>query len=282
MPWPRRDVIVEDTQLLDTAPRALRRLAVAWQHSVTRAIEPVGILECDEAGYRFRYVRNALRVEGFQPLLGFPELHRTYESTRLFPLFAQRVMDARRPDYGRYLTQLHLPENVEPFELLGRSGGHRKGDTIQLCPEPFVALDGSTRSIFLVNGVRHVLAADPTAEGRYASLRPGDPLVLVDEPDNDWNDRAILVSARDRRRLGWVPDLLLDYVHTVHDQGEPSLVVEHVNGPEAPPHVRLLVRLTGHVPAGYRPFTGPRWEPVSPRDEQDGPDPLVVPPDATA
>jgi hypothetical protein len=134
----------------------------------------------------------------------------------------------------------------------------------------------------LVNGVRHVLAADPTAERRYASLRPGDRLVLVDEPDNDWNNRAILVSARDRRRLGWVPDLLLDYVHTVRDQGEPSLVVEHVNGPEAPSHVRLLVQLTGQVPAGYRPFTGPRWEPVSSRHQQDGSDSRVVPPDATA
>jgi len=263
MPWRRGDVIVEDSQVLDASPRVLRRLAVAWQHPVTRAIEPVGILECDEAGYRFRYVRNALQVEGFRPLLGFPDLHRTYESTRLFTLFAQRVMDARRPDYGRYLTQLHLPEDAEPFELLGRSGGHRKGDTIQLCPEPFVAPDGSTRSVFLVNGVRHVLEADPAAEQRFASLQPGERLMLVDEPDNTWNNRAILVSVRDGHRLGWVPDLLLEYVHTVRDQGEPSLVVEHVNGPEAPPHLRLLVQLTGQVPAGYRPFTGPRWEPVA-------------------
>ncbi len=282
MPWPRRDVIVEDSHVLDTSSRALRRLAVAWQHPVTRAIEPVGILECDEAGYRFCYVRNALSVEGFRHLLGFPDLHSTYESTRLFPLFAQRVMDARRPDYGRYLTQLHLPEDAEPFELLGRSAGHRKGDTIQLCPEPFVAPDGSTRSIFLVNGVRHVLAADPTAEQRFESLQPGERLVLVDEPDNEWNTRAILVSARDGQRLGWVPDLLLDYVHTVRDQAEPSLVVEHVNGPEAPPHLRLLVRLNGHVSAGYRPFAGSRWDPVGSGHQEDRWAPAVIPPDATA
>jgi hypothetical protein len=261
MPWPRRDV-VEDSQAPDASSRVLRRLAVAWQDPATRAIEPVGILECDEAGYRFRYVRNALSLDGFQHLLGFPDLHRTYESTRLFPLFAQRVMDPRRPDYGRYLRQLHLSEDAGPFELLGRSAGHRKGDTIQLCPEPFVASDGLTHSRFLVNGIRHVLAEDPTAERRLASLRSGERLEMIDEPDNDWNDRAILVSARDRQRLGWVPDLLLDYVHTVRDQGELSLVVEHVNGNEAPPHLRLLVQLIGQVPAGYRPFAEPRWEPL--------------------
>jgi hypothetical protein len=281
MPWPRRDVIVEDSYVPDASSRVLRRLAVAWQHPVTRAIEPVGILECDEAGYRFCYVRNALSVEGFRHLLGFPDLHRTYESTRLFPLFAQRVMDARRPDYGRYLTQLHLPEDAGPFELLGRSAGHRKGDTIQLCPEPFVAADGSTQSIFLVNGVRHVLAQDATAEQRFGSLRPGDRLILVDEPENTWNNRAILVSARDGQRLGWVPDLLLDYVHTVRDQAELSLMIEHVNGPEAPPHLRLLVRLNGQAPAGYRPFTGPRWEPVG-SGKRDRWVPAVIPPDATA
>jgi hypothetical protein len=265
MSWRRSDVLIEDSQVLDASPRVLQRLAVAWQHPQTRAIEPVGILEYDEAGYRFRYVRNALSVDGFRPLLGFPDLHRTYESRRLFPLFAQRVMDARRPDYGRYLNELHLPEDAEPFELLGRSGGQRKGDTVQVCPEPSVAPDGSTRSVFLVNGVRHVLEADPTAHQRFASLRPEERLVLIDEPDNDWNSRAVLVSARDGQRLGWVPDLLLDYVHTVRDQGEPSLVVEHVNGPEAPPHLRLLVRLTGQAPAGYQPFTGPRWEPIASR-----------------
>jgi hypothetical protein len=235
---------------------------VAWQHPLTRAIEPIGILECDEAGYRFCYVHNALHVEGFRPLLGFPNLQKTYESERLFPLFAQRLMDARRPDYGRYLSQLHLSEDAEPFELLGRSGGHRKGDTIQLFAEPLVAPDGSTRAIFLVNGVRDVLAADPAAEQRFVSLRQGERLVLVDEPDNFRNNQAILVRARDGQRLGWVPDLLLDYVHTVRKQGEPSLVIEHMNRPEVPPHLRLLVRFEGQAPAGYRPFAGPKWEPI--------------------
>jgi len=264
MRWPRSGSgVVEDSHVPDASPRVPSRLAVAWQHPVTRAIEAVGILECDEADYRFYYVRHALDIKGFRPLLGFPDFHKTYQSPWLFPLFAQRVMGARRPDYGRYLMQLHLgPEDAEPFELLGRSGGHRMGDTIQVCPEPFVAPNGSTQSVFLVNGVRHVLDEDAAAEQRFASLQPGERLALIDEPDNSWNGRAILVSARDGQRLGWVPDLLLDYVHTVRDQGELSLVVEHVNGPEVPPHLRLLVRLSGQVPTGYRPFAGPRWEPV--------------------
>ncbi len=258
----RRSGIVEDARVPDASQDATCRLAVTWQHPVTRAIQPVGILESDGTHYRFRYVRNALGVEGFRPLLGFPDLARTYVSLRLFPLFAQRVMDPRRPDYARYLTRLHLPEDARPLELLARSGGHRMGDMIQLCPQPFVSSNGLTHSVFLVNGIRHVLDEDPAAERRFALLRPGEPLALIEEPDNPWNRRAIVVTARDGQRLGWVPDLLLDYVHTVQDQGEPSLTVEQVNGPEAPPHLRLLIRLDGRVPTGYQPFSGPAWEPV--------------------
>jgi hypothetical protein len=264
MPWMPRSGsgVVEDACVSDVSAGVARRLAVAWQHPVTRAIQPVGILEFDGVRYRFCYVRNAQGIEGFRPLLGFPDLHQTYESSHLFPLFAQRVMDARRPDYGRHLTRLRLSGNAEPLEVLGRSGGRRMGDTIQLCPEPLVAPDGATCSIFLVNGVRHVLAKDPAAEQRFALLRRGEPLALVDEPDNPWNKRAILVSARDGQRLGWVPDLLLDYVHTVRDWSAPALVIEHVNGPEVPPHLRLLVRLEGRVPVGYQPYAGPSWEPI--------------------
>jgi len=35
--------------------------------------------------------------------------------------------------------------------------------------------------------------------------------------------------------------------------------VEHVNGPEAPAHLRLLVRLDGSAPGGYEPMSGPEW-----------------------
>jgi hypothetical protein len=117
--------------------------------------------------------------------------------------------------------------------------------------------------VFLVNGVRYVLEAEANAESRFAELHNGEPLLLIDEPDNSWNNRAILVSRRDRQRLGWVPDLLLDYVHAVRDSAAPGLYIEQVNGREVPPHLRLLVRLEGKVPPDYRPFSGPRWEPLA-------------------
>lgn len=240
-----------------------RRLIVTWQHPVRRSIHAVGLLEYDGSTYLFRYVRRALSVRDFRPFPGFPHLHQRYESDRLFPLFAQRVMDARRPDYPRFLTALDLPMNASPWEVLSRSEGHRIGDTIQVFPEPVIEPDGRTWCRFLVHGIRHILREHTETALSLASLRPGQPLRLVDDITNPKNPRAVLTTAEDGQPLGWAPDLMLDYLHTVRRQDTFTVVVERVNGPDTPPHLRLLVRLAGHVPAGYRPFTGADWEPLT-------------------
>jgi hypothetical protein len=244
----------------DTGVEGVQRLAVAWQHPVERRISPVGLLDYDGVTYRFRYLRRALETAGFRPFLGFPEWDREYISDRLFPMFAERVMSPRRPDYPTYLRTLDLPDDPSPMEVLARSEGRRVGDTVQLFPEPTVQPNGRTTCRFLVHGIRHMLRADPGVEDKLARLSVGGRLVLVDEPTNPYNPRAVLTSSVDGQRIGWVPDLLLDYVHTVLETGSVTVVAEHVNGPEAPFHLRVLARLDAQVQIGYRPFTGPEWE----------------------
>lgn len=240
------------------ASSLVRRLVVAWQNPRTRSMHPVGVLEEDGQTYtyRFRYLKRAAEAEDFRPFLGFPDLGRSYTSNRLFPLFAQRVMDARRPDYEGYLDSLGLSGRPGPMEILARSGGKRVGDMIQLFPEPQTGENGATSCLFLVHGIRHI----PGAEDRVERLNRGDVLHLLDEPSNPKNPRAILVTADGGDRIGWVPDLLLDYVHIARNHGPTQVRVERANGRDASPHMRLLVSFSGTVPQGYRPFVGPGWE----------------------
>ena len=49
---------------------------------------------------------------GFKPLPAFPEFQRTYESSELFPLFQNRVLDPGRKDFAAYLASLDLPGGV--------------------------------------------------------------------------------------------------------------------------------------------------------------------------
>jgi HIRAN domain len=264
---------ITDRRPADRSTQAPQRLVVAWQHPDSRAISPIGFLSHDGQIYRFEYIRNAERVKGFQPLLGFPELRSTYTSARLFPLFAQRAMDPRRPDFHRYVKSLGLDGEPGPWEQITRSEGHRQGDTIQLLPEPTVAGDALT-CLFLVHGIRHahkspkMLHGQPVSvtreqvEQALAQLKHGDELFLVAEPDNPRNPRALLV-ATGNVPVGYLPDLLTEDVQQLIHQADVAITVEHVNGPDAPWHLRLLARLRAAPAGDYRFFASERWEPIA-------------------
>ncbi len=236
-----------------------RRLAVAWQHPETRRITPVGLLTCAESTYTFCYLWSARGVAGFQPFLGFPDFDRRYEATALFPLFAQRVMRASRPDFSRYRQALRLEAEASDWSILGRSQGQREGDGIRVFPEPEVDEVGVTTSTFFVSGLRHRMREDSRVSAALASLTPGTRLSLVDEPTNQEDARALLVAEGTGVILAWVPSVLLSYVHAVRSFAEPSLTVVGTNGVDVPPAYRLLVNLRGTAPEGYRPFDGPEW-----------------------
>lgn len=240
----------------DSALSAPPRLLVAWQDPRRRRIAPVGVLEQRSDGYSFAYLRSAADAPGFRPFLGFEDLDVRYRSRELFPIFRQRLMDEKRPDYRTYLAVLGLREGAPPLMILGRSGGRRAGDSIFLVQEPDVAEDGTTRSVFFVHGVRH----QQGALVRIDELVAGETVLLRDDPHNPVNPRAVLVTARDGQPLGHVPDLLVDYVQRAREVVPPTVTVQQVNGEDTPPNLRLLVRLEGRLPVGYRPFTGPEWE----------------------
>lgn len=246
-----------------TDPSAGRRLAVAWQHPETRRITAVGLLTCGDSSYNFSYLRSAAAVEGFQPFLGFPDLDRRYEANALFPLFAQRVMRASRPDFSRYRQALRLEADASDWSILGRSQGQREGDGIRVFPEPYVDAAGGTTSTFFVSGLRHRMRQDPRVSGALDALTPGDRLKLIDEPTNVDDARALLVAEGSGLTLAWVPSVLLSYVHAVRSIAEPSLTVIGTNGLDVPPAYRLLVHLRGTVAEGYQSFDGPEWTPAS-------------------
>jgi hypothetical protein len=260
----------------DRSQRQMQRLVVAWQHPLDRSIEPVGFLSFDGREYRFGYIRNALSVRDFRPLLGFEDLERTYSAEILFPLFAQRAMDPRRPDYQRYVERLGLEgEQPGPWEQIARSQGRRHGDTLQLFPEPVVH-GGELTCLFLVHGIRHVHEGPKILGGKtievtnaqveqaLKGLHRGDPLELVSEPENIKNPQAVIVMGSPSVPIGWVPNLMVADLHRLLARADVSVTVAQVNGPDAPSHMRLLARLHATPAGDFRFFTDQLWEPLAP------------------
>jgi len=228
---------------------------VLRQDPATREYVRVGLLERRNGGYLFRYSNRVAKDPGFEPLPGFPDRSRLYESSALFTTFANRVMTPRRDSYRHYLAMLGLEDiEPEPFEVLARTWGQRATDRIQLLPIPRVDDAGNVQTRFLVHGGAHV---DP--EGRALSaVRSGEALQLQAQPQNTEDRLAVLVLApptREKRELGYVPRPLAPFIHRLWGEGaELRVVADHVNPPDerlVSGQMRLLVRLMAHVGSGF-------------------------------
>ncbi len=212
-------------------------LLVSRQDADTRRYSRVGVLSFDGESFRFAYAEGVTRA-----MPGLP-LGREHVSETLFPIFAERMMDAHRPERAETLRALGLDSAAEPMEVLAVSGGGRTGDTYELTPLP---QPGAVHLPFLVHGIRYL---EPAERAAIDDLRPGDRLELRCEEDNPANVHALLVRT-DGQRLGYVPDPLLDYVHRIIEAPY-ELVVQRVNPVESGMHMRLLVRLSGHLDSSF-------------------------------
>ena len=180
------------------------RLYAAWRHP-GGLIHPVGMLTRrvvdSKVSFRFVYLKVAEQLDGFELLPGLPDLHGVYESDHLFPVFRNRQMPRRRPDYGDYLARLDLDIDTDPFEVMARSEGRRMTDRIEVFAHPDRAPDGGLTTLFFARGIRHIDGADAAV----AEVTAGDALDLIDEPDNPVNPTAVLLNSRTAGRVGWVP-----------------------------------------------------------------------------
>lgn len=158
-------------------------------------------------------------------------------------------MARTRPDFPSYVAALDLPLDADALDILSRSGGVSRGDRLVLTEEPAVDGDGATSATFAVRGLRFALPDPDLREQVLQELTQHARLTVRDEPKNEINRRALQVCLPDGPAVGWVPDALADYVRRVVES-DGTVVVRRCNGPEQPPHARLLVQVNGHLPLG--------------------------------
>ncbi len=223
-----------------------REYRVIWQEQSTRRLVHVGWLEFTGEEFAFSYTDEGKSNLAFKPFPPFPVLDETYRSVDLFPFFSVRLSSAADPQFDAMLDALGLTrEEATPAELLARSPSESPHDTIQVVPEPTELPDGTLKRTFLVSGVRHAVDQHPEGvDGVLAALTPGTLLTLVPEPDNPKNPCALQLAV-EGTPIGWVPNYLLDEIHAYLQASRAlTFVVERVNGPDAPWHLRLLCQLT--------------------------------------
>ena len=243
-------------------------LFVAWRAGgpTTGRWGPIGKLEHVGDGYRFVYTRGARTMEGFEPFPEMADVTRVYESDALFPLFANRLLSAGRPEFAAYLTWSGFDPATppDPIAILGVTRGLRATDALELFPCPVPDADGRYGARFFLHGVRHMPEA---ARERVDLLKPGEGLDYMFDVSNPYDPDAVALRTRDASgqfMVGYVPRYLAREVRTLHSRCDERIIigVARVN-PSAPSQQRLLCQMTACWPSGFTPCGGEEFEPIT-------------------
>ena len=241
----------------------MKTVFLAWQDPTTRSWWPVGRLTKKDGLFEFVYTNGAKKSPRFIPLATFGKLDTVYESETLFPLFSNRLLNENRPEYNEFVEWLNFPESEhDPIAILGRTGGLRATDSLEIfpCPEPLP--NGQYHIHFFVRGISHL--PHPLVDDQIRSLKPGDRLLLLADFQNPYDDFALALRPEEPALIvGYCPRYFARDAHEVL-QGcdvQPIVRVERVN-PTAPYQLRLLCSLTACWPAEFVPCSGELFQPL--------------------
>ena len=197
-----------------------QRVYFSWQSPNNGRRHIVGRLDRSQGRYRFVYTRGTTGLR-FLPVLGMLDLHRAYESATLLPVFENRLMSERRPEYPRYIRWLGLDEGaVDELEVLALTEGCKVTDSFQTHPD-LTAVNGRVEVNFFVHNV-----LEYEGEAQLGDLAEGEKLQLRLEAENEEAGRTISVCAgRPERRLGCLPPYLVSVMGDFIRQSPESVEV---------------------------------------------------------
>lgn len=244
------------------------RLIVAWQDESSRKYFPVARLSRlalrGEMIYQFVYIRgmDEAAKQGFKPFVAFPDSSEVYESSDLFPFFANRLVPRSRHDHKEFVESLGLDSSTaSPFEVLARSCGRRETDTVEVFALPSADPDEEYLAyFFLSHGLRHM---PPHADSAAQDLSSGDRLWMMHDMQNPVDKKAIMLRTEGNCPVGFLPRFLLCDTWALLDLGEKvRILVERVNPPPAPIQQRILCKMKARRPADFAPGSDRMYDPV--------------------
>ncbi len=222
---------------------------VAWQAPDTRLWHVVGNLQECELGYVFKYTKGALKSQKFTKFSGMNDVSETYVSEELFPLFKNRLLSPKRPEYPRFINWLGLiGDSVKPIEILARSGGLRSTDQLQMFKKIDIDDSGNFEHFFFLHGLSHL---NTMASNRVSKLKHGDMLHLCLDVQNTYDSEAVVVRADNPAEIvGYCPRYFTtDIKKMLLDKPTSVLLSVEKISEDAPHNYRLLCKLSGKINA---------------------------------
>lgn len=231
------------------------KLYVGWYDSADNFWYPVGQICTTNHGYRFEYLRGALRARnaaGFRGIFQFPDFHQVYESQELFAFFSNRLLTFSRDNFDEEVARLGFdanPQSLRPFDVLSRTNGRRVTDTFEVYPPPSVH-EQTVELVFFSRGVRYL--PDLLKRRWEEGAAPQTPLRLEWDEANKWDPHALQILDREGNPLGYVPRYYSQSFHQLVDAGcEYDLSIVRHNRQPGFVRERFLIELTSQLPEGW-------------------------------
>lgn len=223
---------------------------LAWQDYKTRDWHVVGLLEMRDSDFLFNYTVGATSSNSFTPFSGMEDLKKTYISKDIFPLFKNRLLSSKRPEYPDFIKWLGLDDAATPIDVLARSGGARATDKLQMFKAIDTKSDDSFEHFFFSHGLAYLQSS---ALDRVSKLKTDEKLYLALDGQNEHDVDAVLIRAgKPAEIIGYCPRYISSAISGLlhHDSKCVSIFVESLPV-EAPASYRLMCRLEGYIPNEY-------------------------------
>ncbi len=219
---------------------------LAWQDPDTRDWHVVGLLTELSGEYIFEYTQGAKKSNSFIPFSGMGNLSNKYISTELFPLFYNRLLSPNRPEYPNFINWLGLPADANNIEVLGRSGGLRSTDNLEIFSRIEVEEDNSFEHIFFAHGLGYLTSS---AAERVSSLQPGNELRLCLDCQNVYDEHAIIIRTTEPAEIiGYAPRYLAQSISKLLAEDKQCLHVSvEALSNEAPANYKLTCKLSAKL-----------------------------------
>ncbi len=241
----------------------MKTLYVAWQEHQSRSWFPVGRLCFDGEVYRFVYTQGAKQSAHFRPFDSMPHLEEVYEARELPPLFANRLLAKKRPEYQDWLRWLNLQDHGDDaVALLARTEGIRMTDSVTVFPYPEKNPDHTYRAQFFSHGIRYLPRDIMTF---IDHLSPHTVLYLMPDPQNSYDSCAIALRTSDPAVIvGYCPRYVTADLHKLLHEVPESIRVTAVQvNDDAPLQLRLLCCVTAEWPENFQPCSGDLYQPLA-------------------
>ncbi len=180
-------------------------LYLIWKEPDSRRNYVVGQLT-KNGQYEFCYgyeVQKAIE-KGFELLISFEDINKTYKSDTLFPTFSSRLPDRKRRGIERILSKYGL-DVFDDYKLLKRSGARLPIDTLEFIDPILDTYDGEIERVFHIAGIRHYIGCEGENCEEALQLTKGDKLRLKPEPSNPYDKNAIKILDEDDKHIGYLP-----------------------------------------------------------------------------